>query len=415
MAGLLAAHAIARRFDRVTILERFCHSDESSSFGSAGRRGVPQSRCIHLLMAAGAAAFDELVPGWMEELLAHGAGPFDACADAVIQLPAGRLPRTRSGITAYSCSRALFEQALRRRLPASVNLLEEQKVTGLVINAQGEGVVGVHIADRRTADQTTLLADLIVDASGEGSVVCGWLAFLANQQRFDIETSLVKSGRHYVSRWFEMDPAHAPDWRCFSIAPSVDTAHRSAMILQAEENRWGVVLLAPVGDPLPDDDASFTNFLAHLGGRELQQAFGRAKPVSPIFSYGSTSNRMAHFELAAGWPQGLVVIGDAACTLDPNFGLGMTLAARGALQLRRSLDLESGASLSAIRFQKQLAKLNAEPWRLATGRELDGRPVAGEAHLRQLYDAAPSSPEIAHSLLAIQHLVRPIEARQEAV
>ena len=71
---------------------------------------------------------------------------------------------------------------------------------------------------------------------------------------------------------------------------------------------------------------------------------------------------------------------------------------------------KAAGSYLAVEFQKELASLNAQPWRLATGRDPDGQPLArDETHLARLYEAAPSSPEVAHALLAVQHLLRPAE------
>jgi 2-polyprenyl-6-methoxyphenol hydroxylase-like FAD-dependent oxidoreductase len=411
IAGLLTGHAVAPHFARVTILERFSHIANSHSGAPPTRRGAPQSRCIHLLMASGASAFDELVPGWQTELLAHGCRPFDACADAATRFPAGQLPRTPSGITAYSCSRALFEDAIRCRLPETVHLEANQKVVGLLSAPRGTRISGVQTINRRTGIQRKLVADLVVDASGEGSAISRWISCLL---RLRVEESMIESGTRYVSRWFEMDPADAPDWYCCSIAPGIGSAFRSAMMLRAEENRWAIVLLAPVGEALPYDDVGFSEHIADLGDRELQRAFHRAKPVSVVMRYGLTSNRMKHFELLSKWPHGLIALGDSVCTLNPYFGLGMTLAARAAMLLRKCLDRE-GASLYAHNFQKRLAKLNAEPWRLATGRELDGGPLAGTARLCRLYDSAHSSPEAAHALLAVQHLLCPEILRKAAI
>jgi 2-polyprenyl-6-methoxyphenol hydroxylase-like FAD-dependent oxidoreductase len=413
IAGLLTAHAIAGHFERMTVLERFSHIAESSSRAPPTRRGIPQSRCIHLLMASGAAAFDELVPGWQQELLAHGSHPFDACADAVLRFPAGPLPRTSSGIIAYSCSRALFEKAIYRRLPDRVHLQENQKVVGLLFDPRDARVTGVQTVDRGVGDPTSLRADLVVDASGGGSVLFRWIAGLSSRLRSEVKKSVVDCGIRYVSRWFEMEPADMPDWHCCSIAPGIGTAFCSAMMLRAEENRWAIVLLAPVSETLPRDDTSFGKFIAEVGDRELQGAFSRAKPVSSILRYGPTSNCMKRFDLVAEWPQGLVAVGDSVCTLDPYFGLGMTLAARGAALLRKCLD-RHGTSLSTLNFQKKLAKLNLEPWRLATGRELDGRPLADGARLYHLYDLAPSTPEAARALLGVAHLLPSENLREVA-
>jgi 2-polyprenyl-6-methoxyphenol hydroxylase-like FAD-dependent oxidoreductase len=420
IAGLLAGHAAARSFDRVTILERFSLPAASGPRAPAARRGVPQSRCVHLLMAAGAAAFDRLAPGWQDELAAHGAGPFDACADAVIRVAGGRLPRARSDIRGYAASRALFEQALRRRLPATVRLQQNHTVLCLLADARGERVGGVTVLDR-AGGRATLDADLVVDASGEGSTLARWLSALPVHLGTPVEKSVVASGARYVSRWFELDPAHAPDWRCLSIAPAGTVALRSAMILRAEDNRWGVVLLVRGDDTPPADDGSFADFIASLGDRELTATLARARPLSPILRYGSTTNRLLHFERLAGWPQGLVAIGDAVCTLDPCHGLGMTVAARSAALLRTALELAQGGPgsaslstpLSAGDFQQKLAAQNAGPWAIATGRAPSGEPIADAPHPGRLHDRVHSDPEAARALIAVQHLLRPAETLLE--
>jgi 2-polyprenyl-6-methoxyphenol hydroxylase-like FAD-dependent oxidoreductase len=415
IAGLLAGHAAARSFDRVTILERFSLPTPSGARYPVARRGVPQSRCIHLLMAAGAAAFDRLAPGWQDELAAHGATPFDPCADVVIRVAGGRLPRAHSNMHAYAASRALFEQALRRRLPATVRLQENCKVLRLLADTGGERVGGVTVLDRRAGGRAALDADLVVDASGEGSTLTHWLAALPAYRGTPIEKSVVASGARYVSRWFELDPADAPDWRCLSIAPGGTAAFRSAMILRAEDNRWGVVLLARGNDAPPIDDDSFADFIASLGDRELTATFTRARPLSPILRYGSTANRQLHFERLTGWPQGLVAIGDAVCTLDPCHGLGMTLAACAAVLLRAALEqvqrrsafASLSAPWSARDFQRKLAVQNAGPWRLAVGCTAGGEPVGSTPHPGLLHDLVHSDPDAARALISVHHLMRP--------
>ena len=175
-------------------------------------------------------------------------------------------------------------------------------------------------------------------------------------------------------------------------------------MVRAERDRWGVVLLAPIGEPLPSDDMTFLDFVAGLGDGELREALARARPVSPILRYGATSNRMMHYERLRAWPSGLVAVGDSVCTLDPYFGLGMTATARGAVLLQTHLD-QYGDDVCALVFQKELASLNGEPWRLATDR----------TDISRLYEAAPSSPEVAHALLAVQHLLRPAETLKELI
>jgi 2-polyprenyl-6-methoxyphenol hydroxylase-like FAD-dependent oxidoreductase len=367
-------------------------------------------------MAAGAAAFDQLMPGWRDELVALGGSSFDASADAVLRSCAGTLPRTFSGITAYACSRALLEKVLRRSLAGkpNVHVQEGHKVLGLLCSPRGERVTGVHTAEPHTAGDTTLLADLVVDASGAGSPLPRWIAGSPNGAGSPVKKTVVESGMQYVSRWFYIEPKDAPAWHCLSAAPTVTGGLRCAMMLRAEDNRWGIVLLAPAGGLLPRDDSAFQDFIARLGDGELRAALARARPVSPIHRYGPTSNRMMHYHRRPHWPPGLVAIGDSACTLDPYFGLGMTATARGVVLLRTYLNQNSGGDISSAEFQKELAVMNAGPWRLATNRDPEGRRLARDnADLRRLYEAAPSSPQLAHALLAVQHLLRPAETVKE--
>ena len=105
IAGLLVAHVLADRFERLTVLERDYYPDQPKSLAPATRRGAPQSRCLHLLTAAGAIAFDKLMPGWSKEVVALGGIPFDASADSALWVSEGWLPRSPSGIVTYACSR----------------------------------------------------------------------------------------------------------------------------------------------------------------------------------------------------------------------------------------------------------------------------------------------------------------------
>jgi pimeloyl-ACP methyl ester carboxylesterase len=68
MGGLLAARALADHFDQVTILER----DALPQFCEP-RKGVPQGRHTHGLLARGREVLEQLFPGLGEELVAEGA------------------------------------------------------------------------------------------------------------------------------------------------------------------------------------------------------------------------------------------------------------------------------------------------------------------------------------------------------
>jgi 2-polyprenyl-6-methoxyphenol hydroxylase-like FAD-dependent oxidoreductase len=417
IGGLLAAHALADRLERVTLVERDRYPRALHSSVAPARRGAPQGRCPHLLLTAGIAAFDELVPGWSGELERFGVRRFDASADAVVRLSNGELPRAPSSIAAFACSRSLLEKALRCDLDAkaTVQVREGHKVVRLLGSRRGDRVTGVVVAETGTANETSLPSDLVVDASGAGSSLPEWISMLPNRRDVQIQKTVVTPDRQYVSRWFHIAPESAPDWRCLAIAPLPGTPARSAMMLRVEEDRWGVVLLGPVGERLPSDGRTFLDFVDSLGHRELRRTLAHARPISAIYRYGAIANRVMHYDRLAVWPACLAAFGDTVCMLDPYFGLGMTTAARGAVLLRTCLE-QSRGELSGGQFQQQLALLNVEPWRLATGCEPDGRPFpAGRARLWRFCEAAPRHAEIAHALLGVQHLWRPAEKLAEIV
>jgi hypothetical protein len=172
------------------------------------------------------------------------------------------------------------------------------------------------------------------------------------------------------------------------------------------------VLLAPAGEPLPCDDRAFVDFIARFRDQELESALRNARPKSPIYRYGPTFNRMMHYDCLTAWPTGLVALGDSVCTLDPYSGLGMTAAARGVLLLKNYL--KTRGELSTLEFQKELARLNAQPWQLATGCDSNGQLVACDrTDLSRLYEAAQLRPEVARAFLAVQHMLRPAESLME--
>src|SRR5262245_42364064 len=68
IGGLLAARVLSERFDEVVVVDR-----DPLPGDVAHRRGVPQGRQLHVLLARGREAFEELYPGFSAELNARGA------------------------------------------------------------------------------------------------------------------------------------------------------------------------------------------------------------------------------------------------------------------------------------------------------------------------------------------------------
>ncbi|MDA7965160.1 FAD-dependent monooxygenase [Ruegeria sp.] len=402
IAGLLAAHMLKDRFSEVTVLERATYVDPATS-GPAARPSVPQSHCLHMLMGAGALAFDELVPGWRAELIAQGAVPFDAGADMALRVASGWLPRVGTGITLYGASRCLIEAALLALLrdAGNVRIQTGQRVIGIELAKDGARVQGVRLQPVDEVEESFLQADIVVDASGAASRLPRWLArqFGAEHQ---IAMTEHASGRQYVSRWVRLAPDHAPDWQGLALAPTPETGGRAGMMIRAERDLWGVVLQAPDGTALPTDDRSFLTLSAELSDPALHNVLVQAEPAGPVHLFGRTVNRRRHYEDYPNWPDNLFALGDSVCALDPYAGLGMTAAARGVQLLSHHLDRPGR------QFQARLAEHNKWPWRIATDA---GTGCANR--LASLTKAAPFDPSLAQLLLEVQHMLRKPETLSE--
>ena len=78
MGGLLAARVLADYYDQVTVVERDALPD-----GYEPRKGVPQGRHAHGLLARGREVLEQLFPGFTEEMVSQGATSGDI-ADKVL-------------------------------------------------------------------------------------------------------------------------------------------------------------------------------------------------------------------------------------------------------------------------------------------------------------------------------------------
>lgn len=76
LAGLFAARVLSEYVDQVTVLER-----DDLAAPEQHRKGVPQARHSHGLLAGGYEAMETLFPGFGAALRAAGALPFDVAGD----------------------------------------------------------------------------------------------------------------------------------------------------------------------------------------------------------------------------------------------------------------------------------------------------------------------------------------------
>ena len=330
MAGMFAARALTDHFERVTVIER-----DVLPQGPQFRKGVPQSRHIHILLVRGKQGFEYFFPGIEAELIAAGAIKADSGSDFIFHSHFGRLASGRTGLETLLCSRHLFEAQVRRRLRSlpNVDIRERTEVQGILGNA--DQVTGVRLKSRQSqAEPSDLLADLVVVANGRGDSIIGWLEALGISAPTE---RVVNAGLAYATRWYRFPEGHGLPGRGMVVNGRPLDVPRAAALINVEADDWVLTLGSLNATPAPRDEVSFMDFAAKLLDPVIHSALQHAEPISPIYGYAQTENRWRDFQNMSRWPKGLVVLGDAACCFNPIYGQGMTLSVMAAELLEELL------------------------------------------------------------------------------
>jgi 2-polyprenyl-6-methoxyphenol hydroxylase-like FAD-dependent oxidoreductase len=212
----------------------------------------------------------------------------------------------------------------------------------------------------------------VVDASGRGSRLPHWLEQLGCGAPPESE---VKVDVGYASRFYRMTRAPR-DWTALLCHPRhPDT--RCGVLLPVEDGRWLLTLVGWFGDHPPGRDPEFLDWARRLAVPDLADAVKDAEPLSEIALHRFPSNRRRHYERLGRFPDGLAVLGDAACSFNPVYAQGMATAALGAAQLDECLASARDLAGLSRRFQARLARVTDAPWLLATGEDFRSPKAEG--------------------------------------
>jgi 2-polyprenyl-6-methoxyphenol hydroxylase-like FAD-dependent oxidoreductase len=375
MAGLLAARVLSEHFERVTIVER-----DRFPEGPGFRKGVPQSKHLHVFMMRGRLISDRLFPGLSEELEEAGAVYLDSAEDFEWFTPAGFAPQFRSGLPLLMCSRDQLEWSVRKRVAAlpQVHFLEKTDVTSLLPTPDGKGVAAGKGRSRdgsgATGSERLLHAELFVDASGRNSNASKWLEALDYAPP---EETYINSHLGYASRVYRRPERFEQNRKGINVQATPPTGTRGGALFPLEGDRLMATLYGVGGDYPPTDEEGFMNFARSLRSSRLYETIRDAEPISNISGYRDTANRRRHYEKLSRQPDNFLVTGDAACAFNPVYAQGMTTAALGAEALEECLHESGDLTGLSKRFQKKLAKVNAASWLMATGEDFRVRGVEG--------------------------------------
>jgi 2-polyprenyl-6-methoxyphenol hydroxylase-like FAD-dependent oxidoreductase len=426
LAGLFSAGVLARHFDQVLIVER----DDVTRRANGSRRGVPQGRHSHGLLVGGSQAMERLLPGLKQDLVFKGAIETDVVSGIRWCFGGVEQARFDSDLQALLASRPLIEEEVRRHVLglAGVVLLGGHDIAGLVVSGDQRRILGARVEPNGSAptpDPTagqfvqdgSVLADLIVDATGVGSRAATWLRELGYPA---VEESLVEAGLTYVTRRFRQQPG-VLEGLDGDVVGSDPQGARSGVALRQEDGIWTVTLAGAFGERPPGELAEFQAFARTLPTCGLAEVAQGCEPLGEPLTYRYPASRWLHWEKTADRPERFTVIGDAVCSFNPVYGQGMSSAALQAEALGTVLvqlsELTPAQALAELpgRAAEAFAQVIETPWALATGpdRRHSSQPAKPwiervlDRYFDRLIAVAPADRELTLAFTRVLNLLAP--------
>ena len=295
-------------------------------------------------------------------------------------------PRFPSDLTSQLCSRALLEWIIRRRVAGSAKIrwLAECDVTALLTDAHNARVIGVRLHARGSRSQRLNIQAEAHEESGGVTRGSGgqreWTRFAGCRMAGQLGLSSTAGDPRKLLpglclALLSPPKDRQPEWKALVVSATPPYSSRGAVLVPLEGERWLVTLAGAARDYPPTDAAGFLDFARSLPTPVVYEAIQDASPITSIFGYRRTENVRRYYEKLPRFLEGLITLGDAVCAFNPVYGQGMTVAALGASALdaclREQRRLRPAGDLDGLakRFQKQLSRVVATPWLLATGED----------------------------------------------
>jgi 2-polyprenyl-6-methoxyphenol hydroxylase-like FAD-dependent oxidoreductase len=353
VAGMCAARVLSDHYDTVTVFER-----DHLPAGPANRSAVPQGRHVHLLMARGAAEFEGLFPGLLDDMVAAGVPKLANRPDCIHFGAAGHVLGTNTTLkrefTAYVPSRPHLEWQLRRRALAIPNVeLVRTSVAEPVFEPAQERVTGV-LLDAND-DSSEVPADLVVDATGRGTRLPAWLEQWGYERPKELTVDV---GIDYATH-----RVHIPDGRIKEkvVVAGASREHPVGLgMLCYEDGNWGLTTFGTGNVAPPQNFAEMCALADEMLPPHLSAAVRSGTPLGDVAFHKYPMSRWRRYDEMKRFPAGIIPFGDAVVSFNPTYGQGMTMTSLQAGNLRAAL--QSGVPDIAGELSRATKKTTWPVW-----------------------------------------------------
>ena len=370
ISGLGVALALSTHGYRVTVLESdktALPASHTEAFESWNRRGSPQARHSHALLARLRNLIRDHAPELLDKLRACGAEELHFTDRAKQLFDNPELEEGDEDIVALACRRITFEWVLRRYVldTGLVDFRDGVEVTRL--EATRDDVSGLPIVTgvwaKNANDSEELIAgNLVVDASGRRSKLRNWLPAIGTPE---IREDSSPCGIFYTTRFYRLlDGVEAPPLDGGVVG--ADLGYLKVGVFAGDSRVFSITLAAsPTDDEMRRiiGQAAFEVAVANVPKAAEWTSPEVSEPVSGVRAMANLNNtRRWLMEEGKPLALGFMAVGDALIHTNPIVGRGCSLAWTGAFALADALD-ENGTDLYALalRYEKAVEQLIV-PW-----------------------------------------------------
>jgi 2-polyprenyl-6-methoxyphenol hydroxylase-like FAD-dependent oxidoreductase len=413
ISGKLVARVLSDVYKEVIILERDSEPERPSS-----RKGAPQGEHLHALLHAGEYGLEELFPGITEKFYDNGAVKINSTMDLAWYHHGAWRIRYDGGYSTTLQTRPHLEWHIEqyiKRIP-NVILRYNQVVQEFLYNETENRIIGVQLKDG------SLTADIVVDASGVSSLSSSWLTKRGIQvpdEKVDIHLS-------YISKQFQLVENHDKDWKIKMVYPNPPHEKIGGTISSVEENRYIVTIMGyhnAINDKeVIKSDTGFLELTKKLPRLDIYESIKNATPITKTALYRIPQIVWRRFDKAKKLPDGIILIGDTICRIDPVFGQGMSIAILEALALQKLLQTHNGELHKVPKaFHKKAAKIISPIWNMVITEDFRYPATANtrkrpfglfiqQWYAKKIFLLSAHNKEVYDRFVKVMNLVRPISS-----